>query len=81
MQGRRLPDGSPPITDVQPGDYWKSEYGHWFAKAPNGFIGNLKGHEVVEHDDGTITVSPSMLVDDGESNWHGYLEKGVWRSC
>ena len=31
---------------------------------------------------GTITVSPSILVyDDGRGNgWHGFLERGVWRS-
>jgi hypothetical protein len=48
---------------------------------PNGMCGNLSGHSVVEHDDGTITVSPSILVNKGEGNvsWHGYLEKGIWR--
>jgi hypothetical protein len=41
-------------------------------------MGNLSGHSVTEHDDGTITVSPSIL-DDGRSVWHGYLERGAWR--
>jgi hypothetical protein len=42
-------------------------------------IGNLSGHQVEEHDDGTITVSPSILTGRGERQWHGYLEHGVWR--
>jgi hypothetical protein len=57
--------------------------GHWYATTPNGLFGNLGSHTVVEHEDGTITVSPSILVQkrlDGLS-WHGYLERGVWREC
>jgi hypothetical protein len=42
-------------------------------------IGRLSGHQVVEHEDGTITVSPSILTGRGERQWHGYLEHGVWR--
>lgn len=40
----------------------------------------LVTHSIVEHEDGTITVSPSILVTGGEE-WHGYLERGIWRSC
>ena len=34
-----------------------------------------------EHDDGTITVSPSILMtsDNPAGAWHGYLERGVWQ--
>jgi hypothetical protein len=68
------------------GEYAKwPEGGSWYAKPP-GFksVANLSQHTVVEHDDGTITVSPSILCtardDDGkEIQWHGYLERGVWR--
>jgi hypothetical protein len=39
------------------------------------------------HDDGTITVAPSILAnpqpDDPEpgsgESWHGFLEAGIWR--
>jgi hypothetical protein len=39
---------------------------------------------VVEHEDGTITVSPSILVSTSRDGkplevWHGFLERGVWR--
>ena len=82
MQGRRLPDGAPHFQDIKPGDYWKSEHGHWYVVTPNNLHGSLRNHTIVEHDDGTISVSPSMLVNQGSvDTWHGYLERGVWRTC
>ena len=57
----------------------------WYCTTPNGLFGNLSAHRVVEHEDGTITVSPSILVTSGhdhkEPSWHGFLERGVWREC
>lgn len=42
--------------------------------------GCLVGHNIVEHEDGTITVSPLMVIDHGaRGTWHGFLERGVWR--
>lgn len=40
-------------------------------------------HAITEHEDGTITVSPSILLTgpDGEEVYHGFLERGAWRSC
>ncbi len=74
-QGKRI---------YNPNSFRPSEYGMingiWYACTPNGHLGNLKNHEVVEHEDGTITVSPSILVGQGDVDvWHGYLEHGVWR--
>lgn len=78
MQGRRVYD-----TDLfKPGDYGRHPVsGTWYACSPAGHLGNLAAHDVVEHQDGTITVSPSILVSDTKDNelWHGYLEQGVWR--
>ena len=53
---------------------------HWIGCTPNGHQCNLSRHEVVEHEDMTITVSPSLQFETGK-RWHGYLEKGVWREC
>jgi hypothetical protein len=68
--------------DPQPGDYWYTA-DRWWIMTPSGFIGNLSLHTVTEHEDGTITVSPSILVTQpmgGEKRqWHGFLERGVWR--
>ena len=67
---------------MKPGDFGKWE-GVWYCRPPwKHALGNLARHKVEEHDDGTITVSPSILIDCGErETWHGYLEHGVWRSC
>lgn len=54
----------------------------WFVRTPNGHYGCVGAHDVVEHDDGTITVSPSILVSNPQQGelYHGYLERGVWRT-
>lgn len=68
--------------------YWKgSTDGRecWFLYIPGCGVGNLLNHSVVENKDGTITVSPSILVTghkNGEATQvHGYLENGNWRNC
>lgn len=87
--GRRVYADGDWIPKGEPGDY--VEYrGKWYCTTPNGANGALGNHDVTEHDDGTITVSPSILVyphntldDAGERyqhpGWHGYLERGQWR--
>lgn len=63
------------------GEYAKHPAGAWYAATPNDHIANLARHDVIEHEDGTITVSPSILVHAGSGEaWHGYLERGVWRA-
>lgn len=95
MQGRRVYPPVPteefphPLPlDTQQGDYWyQPDLDRWMCFAPmlnghGGFaLGDLSKHTVIEHEDGTITVSPSILItcgQDGEQ-WHGYLERGIWR--
>lgn len=83
MIGRRIPD-SPNGDGVVylPGEYHRLA-GTWYGCTPVGSVANLARHSVTEHDDGTITVSPSILVHGGrdDKDWHGYLERGVWREC
>jgi len=50
----------------------------WNIRGPKGGSGILDGHTVVEHEDGTITVSPSLLIP---GVWHGWLESGVFRDA
>lgn len=66
------------IHQLRAGEYAKLRDG-WHARTPNGMLANLTNHEVLEHEDGTITVSPSILVTGG-GTWHGWIERGVWRS-
>lgn len=81
-----------------PGDYAFGPDGAWHGITPSGIGCNLALHKVTEHEDGTITVEPSILVTSphgsggftqdevnvafsGTKEWHGFLERGVWREC
>lgn len=84
MKGREIihyPTDKLPVA----GDYWKDSFGKYHGVTPNGLFTNLSNHHVVENTDGTITVSPSILVKlptgDKEIVWHGYLENSIWREC
>ena len=89
VQGVRVHDRDP--SALRPGEYARHPItGCWYANAPHSsgdveFLANLQEHEVIEHEDGTITVSPSILVtllwgmERAAHTWHGYLERGVWR--
>ena len=96
MLGRRLPDGTDWNSSWIPGDYSKINDRFWIVCTPNNEVGTIDtqapyGWKVTEHEDRTITVSPSILIhphsfnDDGvlknSPGWHGFLEQGVWRSC
>lgn len=78
VQGRRRKDGTLP-WELKPADYcMRGEF--WWVVLPDGAgPARLEVWEVTEHEDGTITVSPSIL--DAPSGWHGYLERGVWREA
>lgn len=80
MKGaRKSPDENGQLF-LADGEYGKGANGIWYARPPGYHMGNLLGHNVVEHNDGTITVSPSILISDGQTQWHGYLERGEWRT-
>jgi len=80
MKGKRVQANKKGIVILDSGDYGKDERGIWCVRPPNRYAGSIPNHKVVEHEDGTITVSPSILLDDGgKEKWHGYLERGVWR--
>jgi hypothetical protein len=89
IQGRRVDweEGSAdsPFPLLHPGDYGKDQQGAWVCITPNGLYGNLSNHSVIENDDGTITVSPSVLIKtrgrSSEKEYHGFIEKGIWREC
>ena len=79
---RRDLDGKYPYEiepNLEPGDYASSIHGLWCVRAPNGDQGSLRPsvHTIVENEDGTITVSPSIQFETGQ-RYHGYLKAGVW---
>lgn len=90
--GRRVPSTDKGIHDVETtmanGAYVKIPEDHryygmgirWLVSY--GTCGALREgvHTVEEHDDGTITVSPSLVMPasrEGE-RWHGWLRHGVF---
>ncbi len=84
--------GQYPYPRMNPGEYGKNLDGIWHCCPPQPtgdpwdyWYGNLGKHVVTEHEDGTVTVSPSILIgkhdENGLKEWHGYLERGVWRVC
>jgi hypothetical protein len=92
LQGRRV-ESVKALYDGQAGDYVivhpNDPQGirhpepkiQLFFRDPTGAIGRASKHEITECEDGTVTVSPSILATSGEHghDWHGYLEHGIWR--
>jgi hypothetical protein len=64
--------------------YWRSP-GGWWIYLPSAGVGRLVNHEVTEHEDGTITVKPSIGLGragaPGGFARHGFLTRGEWREC
>lgn len=80
MKGTRRDDLEGP-HQLSEGEYmkWGDE---WYAHCPgpDDLIANMSSHRIEEHEDGSITVSPSILCTDGEGghSYHGFLKRGVW---
>lgn len=79
LQGVRLPDvvfgeksiGWDRYMEREPGVYMRVDYRgriEWWIVDPFRHVGRLTTHRVEEHDDGSITVTPSILdVADTEA--------------
>lgn len=80
-KGRRIYSNKKGSLSLKPGDYGKDGKGIWVVRTPNGITAMIVDHKVTEHKNGTVTVSPSLLVEYSsiKMNWQGYLEKGIWR--
>ena len=76
---RRQPDSNGHLWLAE-GEYGQCGLGGiWYCRPHGHHTGSLEHHDVVEHADGTITVSPSILLTGPNGQWHGYLEHGQWR--
>lgn len=84
MTGHRLPDNTAP-WELKAGDYCFRGEGDqrflWVCLPSGVGPSRLEGWDVVEHEDGTVTVSPSILDRGTENGWHGYLKRGVWTAA
>lgn len=93
VQGRRV-DGADAVWDGEPGSYYLSEDRRiLWVQVPSGESIRLPVQEgpdpgqeeppvwgFTEHEDGSITVVPSINVHPslGVNGWHGFLRAGVW---
>lgn len=76
---RKYPDADGTLRLAE-GEYGKDPRdGVWYARPPGQHLGSLANHDVTEHEDGTISVSPSILIRGHDGEWHGYIDRGVWR--
>jgi len=71
---------------LEEGDYGKGRDGVWYVRPPEAKAGSLAQHTVIEHEDGTISADPSILITfytEGhvKNTWHGYLKCGIWQKC
>jgi hypothetical protein len=84
MQGRRV-DTVKELYAGEPGVYClvtniDTDSKVLWIKDPAGHVGRVSKHTITEHEDGTISVEPSILATtaDHGHDWHGYLRRGVW---
>lgn len=71
------------IHDIEEGG-WGLYNGEWCVRPPGARVAaKITKHTVTEHEDGTITVEPSIVysTSDRPDYYHGYLEHGVWREA
>ena len=88
------------MADVEEGDlptdlddtqisYWKSvnddgSLGCWWIYLPRAGAGCLSRHTITEHNDRTISVSPSIGLRKAAGHRfqrHGFLQQGEWHPC
>ena len=65
------------VTVVKPGETLVIRDRNW---TPNQ-VREIQDWMDDEHEDGTITVTPSIVITTHVGTWHGFLERGVWREC
>jgi len=57
----------------------------WYICCPEcGICARLQNHTITEHEDGTVTLSPSLLcpgVECGRCTAHYFIERNVIRWC
>jgi hypothetical protein len=85
----RQPDETP-HTELRPGDYCRTGGTAWGFRTPNGIYfaidtADPRCHALAEHEDGSVTLSPSVACSPGScgvaEGYHGHIERGVWRDA
>lgn len=84
VRGRRAYTDNNSHLLLAEGDYgFDPRTNRWMVRPPRCHTGDLRNHTVTEHKDGTISVTPSILLMKGPGKvaFHGYLTRGMWRAC
>lgn len=83
IQGKRKYSDDDGHLRLADGEYGYSEnHKRWEARPPGQHVSSIEKHDVMVHEDNSITVSPSILISDGSGElWHGFLRRGVWEEC
>ena len=82
MQGKRVYPSEAGHLQLDAGDYGQDADGLWWVMTPSRYCGPLRDHDVAEHEDGTITVSPSIMTPPAirdDRAYHGWLVRGEWK--
>lgn len=66
--------------------YFFIEDDGWYVRFPDAGLGSIRKHQITEHEDGTISASPSILLTGhdmagNQVQKHGYLTRGIWNEC
>jgi len=73
------------LVDCRPYELQPNEYCYYdkviFAMTPNGLCANLTNHNCVYNTLTGLTVTPSILCDNGDILWHGYITNDEWIEC
>lgn len=81
VQALRVADYNEVLQNLDKVCYYNEPEHGWFVYFPNGLLATLANHKVTEHEDGTISVTPLILVANYDLTIHGYLTKGIWLAC
>ena len=90
MTGQRVYPNDDGSFKLKRGDYMLLD-NRWYCRVPydrsnDMDLSDISNHQIIEHEDGTITVSPSIGHTGNTPNgekfyWHGFLEHGEWRDA
>jgi hypothetical protein len=68
--------------DPDAAERWRDRMNRWQVCSPTGDQGAIETHTVTEHEDGTVTMRPSLDWSQRRpGGWHGWLTAGEWTSC
>jgi hypothetical protein len=68
-------DSNPPVPRLLEGAE------DWYFSPPCGHLCLLTNHEIVRHEDTTVSASPSIVCPHPGCPTHGFLDHSQWRDA